>query len=166
MRETSYFPAKKFSVICAYCIKYQPINNTTQTSLTNLTPASHTVLPMMTSPEQDPTVQGSATVVAAPAETASSDTSKNVAKEDSSSSKSAEDESAKAITTKKDTKRYLPAHKKTNAALTFPEKVRYNSLAGAFCNVIPPSILSHSVFSFSLSLFEDDELDEIRRREK
>lgn len=116
---------------------------------------------MMTSPEQDPTVQGSATDVAAPAETASSDASKNVAKEDSSSSKS-----AKAITTKKDTKRYLPAHKKTNAALTFPEKVRYNSLAGAFCNVIPPSISSHSVFSFSLSLFEDDELDEIRRREK
>ena len=122
----------------------------------------------MTSPEQDPTVQDSAADVSAPAETASSNASLNVAKEDSSASKSAEDESGKEITAKKDTKRYLPAHKKTNAALTFPEKVRYHNIAGAFCNVTPPSISSHSVFCFrfSLSLFEDDELDEIRRREK
>ncbi len=110
--------------------------------------ASHPAnITMTTSPEQHPTVKDSETEVSTPVEAASSDAMKNVSKEESSSSKSTDDESAKETTAKKDTKRYLPAHKKTNAALTFPEKVRYHNLAGAFLDVITRSIPSHLIFS-------------------
>ena len=83
---------------------------------------------MMSSPEQHTTVKDSEPkVVPTPVETASSDAMKNMSKEESSSSKSTDDETAKEEVTvpkKEPTKRFLPAYKKANAALTFPEKVK------------------------------------------
>ena len=82
---------------------------------------------MMSSPEQHTTVKDSQPEVPTTVETASSDATKNMSKEESSSSKSTDHETAKEevpVPKKEPTKRFLPAYKKANAALTFPEKVR------------------------------------------
>ena len=121
-------------------------------------------LTMATTPERQPTDKDSeSSLPKQPVESSSGD-AKETLKEDSSVSNITDDENADSITGKGGgSKRFLPAYKKANAALTFPEKVRNFNLEGRVTNLLPKLIVSDLVLCF---VTEDDELDEICGREE
>ena len=96
-----------------------------------------------------------------PVESSSSD-----AREDLSvSSKIVDDDenTDSAAPMKGSSKRFLPAYKKANAALTFPEKVRCFNAVGVTINISLKSIITYPVLCF---FNKDDEFDAIRRGKK
>lgn len=86
-------------------------------------PSSPSNLTMTTPLEPQPTDKDSGSSLPKPVESSSSD-AKDTSKEDSSVSNITDDENADSVSGKGGgSKRFLPAYKKANAALTFPEKM-------------------------------------------
>jgi len=101
------------------CTKYQPFT-TTKLSTTLEIPPSRMMTPP--TPEQQPSDKDSESSLPKTVESNSSD-AKNDRKGSSASNVSDDENTRSAVSKGDSTKRFLPAYKKANAALTFPEKM-------------------------------------------